>query len=306
MPANKSASDKAGKSRAFLKWAGGKFNLVDAIRQQLPAGPLLVEPFVGAGSVFLNTDYPAYLLNDINADLIHLYQLLQQRPQAYIQDAAGLFNDSANQKSSYLAFREQFNQSQDSYERSLLFLYLNRHGYNGLCRYNSSGKFNVPFGSYKKPYFPEQELWFFAEKAQRARFVCMSYEQLFASLKAPAVVYCDPPYVPLSRTASFTSYAKNSFNLDDQAQLANLAEQAQRDGMTVLISNHDTTLTRKLYENSGLSSLQVGRSISQKGSSRGKVAELFALYQARQDSTVVTINSNTVTNRAVTKIPAIK
>lgn len=294
------------KSRAFLKWAGGKYNLVDAISLQLPESPLLVEPFVGAGSVFLNTDYPSYLLNDINADLINLYQLLQTKPGNFIADAQALFVHSSNEKSSYLSFREEFNQSTDSYQRSLLFLYLNRHGYNGLCRYNGSGKFNVPFGSYKKPYFPEAELWFFAEKAQKAKFVCMNYSELMQNLEAPAVVYCDPPYVPLSRTASFTSYAKNSFDLDDQAQLANLAEGCQTRGISVVISNHDTTLTRKLYEKAKLTSIQVGRSISQNGATRGKVAELFALYKATHQSgtTQLTTSNNNPTKTNTAKIPA--
>lgn len=296
------------KSRAFLKWAGGKFNLVDAISLQLPQAPLLVEPFVGAGSVFLNTDYPAYLLNDINADLINLYQLLQTKPADFIADAQNLFVQSSNEKSSYLSFREEFNQSTDSYLRSLLFLYLNRHGYNGLCRYNGSGKFNVPFGSYKKPYFPEAELWFFAEKAQKAQFVCMDYNELMQQINAPAVVYCDPPYVPLSRTASFTSYAKNSFDLDDQAQLANLAENCQSRGVSVVISNHDTTLTRKLYEKAKLTSIQVGRSISQKGATRGKVAELFALYATANQpgTTQLTTKSNSTIKATTAKIPATK
>jgi len=296
------------KSRAFLKWAGGKYSLVDAISQQLPAAPMLVEPFVGAGSVFLNTDYQDYLLNDINADLINLYQLLQTDAAGFIADARALFVQSSNEKSSYLAFREEFNQCTDSYQRSLLFLYLNRHGYNGLCRYNSSGKFNVPFGSYKKPYFPEAELWFFAEKSQKARFVCMDYNELMQQIKAPAAVYCDPPYVPLSRTASFTSYAKNSFDLNDQAQLANLAEGCQSRGISVVISNHDTTLTRKLYEKAKLTSIQVGRSISQNGATRGKVAELFALYSAVDQpcSTQLTSISNPPTNKSTAAIPATK
>ncbi|MCA1928956.1 Dam family site-specific DNA-(adenine-N6)-methyltransferase [Rheinheimera sp.] len=291
------------KSRAFLKWAGGKYNLVDAISLQLPDAPLLVEPFVGAGSVFLNTDYPAYLLNDINADLINLYQLLQTKPGDFIADARALFVQSSNDKNSYLSFREEFNQSSDSYQRSLLFLYLNRHGYNGLCRYNGSGKFNVPFGSYKKPYFPEAELWFFAEKAQKAKFVCMNYSELMQNLESPAVVYCDPPYVPLSRTASFTSYAKNSFDLDDQAQLANLAENCQSRGISVVISNHDTTLTRKLYEKARLTSIQVGRSISQNGATRGKVAELFALYNATNQPAVTQLTS---TNNSMIKTTTAK
>lgn len=268
------------KQRAFLKWAGGKYNLMEAIVGHLPEADTLVEPFVGAGSVFLNTNYSKYLLNDINADLIHLYQFLQQKPQQLIDDARLLFVDNNNEKSVFLAMRQLFNQTTDPYQRSLLFLFLNRHCYNGLCRYNQSGFFNVPFGKYKKPYFPEAELEAFAEKAKRATFVCMDYQQLFAQLPAEAAVYCDPPYVPLSKTASFTSYAKNSFNLDDQADLANLSEQAQQRGHPVLISNHDTSWTRKIYQGAELHSIQVGRSISQKGSSRGKVAELFALYKA--------------------------
>ncbi|WP_166837056.1 Dam family site-specific DNA-(adenine-N6)-methyltransferase [Rheinheimera pleomorphica] len=270
----------AQKSRAFLKWAGGKYNLVNAIASHLTPASTLVEPFVGAGSVFLNTDYPQYQLNDINADLIALYQLLQRRHQSFIADAKSLFTAQTNQRDAYLSLRQQFNLSTDSYERSVLFLYLNRHGYNGLCRYNLSGKFNVPFGSYKKPYFPEAELHYFAEKAQRARFSCTSYQQVIQQAQADTVIYCDPPYVPLSKTASFTSYASQGFDLDDQAQLANLAEKAQQRGITVVISNHDTTWTRKIYQQAVLHSLQVGRSISQKGATRGKVAELFAVYQA--------------------------
>ena len=268
------------KNRAFLKWAGGKYNLVSAIASHLTPANTLIEPFVGAGSVFLNTDYPQYQLNDINADLIALYQLLQRRHQSFIADAKSLFTAQTNQRDAYLSLRQQFNLSTDSYERSVLFLYLNRHGYNGLCRYNLSGKFNVPFGSYKKPYFPESELHYFAEKAQRAQFSCTSYQQVIQLAQTDTVIYCDPPYVPLSKTASFTSYASQGFDLDDQAQLANLAEKAQQRGITVVISNHDTTWTRKIYQQAVLHSLQVGRSISQKGATRGKVAELFAVYQA--------------------------
>jgi DNA adenine methylase len=274
----------AKKQRAFLKWAGGKFNLVEAISGHLPAADVLVEPFVGAGSVFLNTNYSHYVLNDINADLIHLYKFLQSKPAQLIADARLFFTESHNEKANYIEIRQQFNQTQDPYLRSLQFLYLNRHCYNGLCRYNQSGMFNVPFGSYKKPYFPEAELLAFAEKATRATFVCLDYQQLFAQLPKGAAVYCDPPYVPLSKTASFTSYAKNSFNLDDQADLASLSEQAMLRGHDVLISNHDTSWTRKIYQGAELHSIQVGRSISQKGSTRGKVAELFALYRSAKTS----------------------
>lgn len=269
------------KHRAFLKWAGGKYSLSDVIAKILPKEERLIEPFVGAGSIFLNTNYAHYILNDINQDLINLYKILQTKPDAFIEDAKVLFSEENNQSDTYYQLRAEFNNSDDSYFRSLVFLYMNRHGYNGLCRYNKSGGYNVPFGKYKRPYFPEQELNFFADKAQQATFVCEGYRKTFARAQAGDVIYCDPPYVPLSKTASFTSYAGNGFGLDEQADLANAAEEVSADrSVVVLISNHDTLWTRKIYEHATkIKSINVARTISQKGNSRNKVAELLALYK---------------------------
>jgi DNA adenine methylase len=270
------------KTRAFLKWAGGKYSLVEEITKRLPDAETLVEPFMGAGSVFLNSNFKHYVLNDINADLINLYEELKTSPDEFILDARKLFVELNNDADAYYAYRKQFNECQDIYERAILFLYMNRHGYNGLCRYNLKGIFNVPFGQYKKPYFPEAELYFFAEKSQKATFTCQGYAEVFANLPKDSVVYCDPPYVPLSKTASFTSYAKGGFNFDDQAQLANLAERSAFDkGIPVLISNHDTIITRKIYEQATLDTIQVRRTISAKGGSRNKVDEIMALYKAK-------------------------
>jgi DNA adenine methylase len=272
------------KQRAFLKWAGGKYSLTDVIGKMLPPGERLVEPFVGAGSVFLNADYPRYLLNDINQDLINLYQILQTRSISFITDARALFQPQHNNAEAYYALRQQFNESNDSYYRSLLFLYMNRHGYNGLCRYNKSGGYNVPFGRYKKPYFPEAELHYFAEKAQKAEFVCVNYRTVFEQIKTGDVIYCDPPYVPLSKTASFTSYSTNAFGLDQQADLANAAEEVTANlPVSVLISNHDTIWTRKIYQRAvKIKPLKVARTISQKGLQRNKVKELMALYRGSE------------------------
>ncbi|GAB3534125.1 Dam family site-specific DNA-(adenine-N6)-methyltransferase [Photobacterium alginatilyticum] len=268
------------KHRAFLKWAGGKYSLVEDIERHLPPARKLVEPFVGAGSVFLNTDFEHYLLADINPDLINLYNTLKEKPETYINDVKSFFTPEYNQKSAYLEIREAFNKTDDPYLRSLYFLYMNRHGFNGLCRYNKKGGFNVPFGSYKKPYFPEDEMYFFAEKAKRATFVCEGYQQTFSRARKGCVIYCDPPYAPLSTTANFTSYAGNGFSLDDQAALADVAEKAatERD-IPVLISNHDTTLTRRLYHGAELSVVKVKRTISRNGSGRNKVDELLALFK---------------------------
>lgn len=269
------------KQRAFLKWAGGKYGLVEDIQRHLPPARKLVEPFVGAGSVFLNTDYDHYLLADINPDLINLYNLLKERPEDYISEAKRWFVAENNRKEAYLGIRAEFNKTDDVMYRSLAFLYMNRFGFNGLCRYNKKGGFNVPFGSYKKPYFPEAELEFFAEKAKKATFVCEGYPETFRRARKGSVVYCDPPYAPLSNTANFTSYAGNGFTLDDQAALADIAEKAATErGIPVLISNHDTTLTRRLYHGAELNVVKVKRTISRNGSGRNKVDELLALFRA--------------------------
>ncbi|SKA49079.1 Dam family site-specific DNA-(adenine-N6)-methyltransferase [Enterovibrio nigricans] len=267
------------KHRAFLKWAGGKYSLVEDIRKHLPEGKKLIEPFVGAGSVFLNTDFEHYRLADINPDLINLYNLLKQEPTRYIDDVRKLFTQEYNQKSAYLAIREEFNKTKDPYLRSLYFLYMNRHGFNGLCRYNKKGGFNVPFGSYKKPYFPQAELEFFSEKSKKATFVCEGYQQSFKAARRGSVIYCDPPYAPLSTTANFTTYASGGFSLDDQALLGEYARKAATEkSVPVLVSNHDTPLTRSLYHGAHLNVVRVKRTISRNASGRNKVDELLALF----------------------------
>lgn len=267
------------KNRAFLKWAGGKYPLLDDIKKHLPPGECLIEPFVGAGSVFLNTDFSRYILADINSDLIGLYNIVKTRTDEYVLSARELFTPQHNQAEIYYQLRSEFNQCQDPLRRAVLFLYLNRHGYNGLCRYNLRGEFNVPFGRYKKPYFPEAELYHFAEKAQSAEFRCLSYEECMELADVNSVVYCDPPYAPLSATANFTAYHTNSFSPLEQARLAEMAEMLVSKQIPVLISNHDTPDTREWYKAATHFQVKVRRSISSNGGTRKKVDELLALYR---------------------------
>ncbi|MBJ8677205.1 adenine-specific DNA-methyltransferase [Citrobacter freundii] len=267
------------KNRAFLKWAGGKYPLLDDIKRHLPQGECLIEPFVGAGSVFLNTDFSRYILADINSDLISLYNIVKTRTDEYVQASRELFMPETNQAEVYYRFREEFNASEDPFRRAVLFLYLNRFGYNGLCRYNLRGEFNVPFGRYKKPYFPEAELYHFAEKAQNAEFHCLSYEECMDRADSNSVVYCDPPYAPLSATANFTAYHTNSFSPKEQAHLAEMAEKLVSKQIPVLISNHDTPDTREWYRTAKHFQVKVRRSISSNGGTRKKVNELLALYK---------------------------
>jgi DNA adenine methylase len=268
--------------RSALKWAGGKKKVVHEIASLLPTRgkKRLVEPFVGGGSVFLNLDFDEYLLIDMNKDLINLFNIIKNQPANFIGDAQKFFNGDNNNPEQYYELRSQFNQSTDPYERSLLFLYLNRHGYNGLCRYNKSGGYNVPFGRYKHPYFPTAELEFFSERAQKATFVQGDFETAFVQLKANDVVYCDPPYSPINPTSNFTAYAGNSFTDEDQKRLVACAEGAKGQNIPTLISNHYVDFTRELYMGATKKKLfQVQRSISQKGKGRVKVKEILALYK---------------------------
>ncbi|WP_312952566.1 adenine-specific DNA-methyltransferase [Superficieibacter sp.] len=267
------------KNRAFLKWAGGKYSLLDDIKKHLPEGECLIEPFVGAGSVFLNTDFSHYILADINSDLISLYNTVKTQTEEYVDAARAMFTPENNVAEAYYLLRDEFNRCQDPLRRAVLFLYLNRHGYNGLCRYNLRGEFNVPFGRYKKPYFPQDELYHFAQKAQNATFLCETYEDSMRRAKSGSVVYCDPPYAPLSTTANFTAYHTNSFTLEQQAHLAQLAEDLVNNQIPVLISNHDTVQTREWYKLAAKTRIKVRRSISSNGGTRKKVSELLALYR---------------------------
>ena len=266
------------KVRPFLKWAGGKYELAEVIRGILPPAHRLIEPFVGSGAVFLTTSSERYVLNDINPDLITLFQTLQSRGAHFIADAKSIFRPENNTSKAYYGLRDQFNGSVDAYERSILFLYLNRHGYNGLCRYNRAGGFNVPFGRYKAPRFPEEDLYQFYEKARHARFVCEDYRRTLARARQGNVVYCDPPYVPLSATASFTAYAAGGFDLPKQSTLAEAVRRTARRGVPVLVSNHDTPLTQALYAGAVISVVQVRRNISCNSENRHKARELLAYF----------------------------
>ena len=255
-----------------------KYRLVERIKRKLPEGERLIEPFVGSGAVFLNTDFPRYLLADSNGDLINLYKTLQREGDAFIEYCRKIFVPRNNQEERYYQLRQEFNASRSVRRRAALFLFLNRHGYNGLCRYNARGGFNVPFGRYKRPYFPAKEMRAFHARAQRATFVQGDFQEVMASARPGDVVYCDPPYFPLSTSANFTSYSAGGFSLEHQQQLAQLAEKSARRGVPVLISNHSTDETRLAYAGAAVSKFDVQRYISCNGANRKKVPELLALF----------------------------
>ena len=265
--------------RPFLKWAGNKYRVIERIKKLLPSGSRLIEPFTGSGAVFLNTDYEHYLLSDNNPDLVNLYNILKQEGDKFIRYCKRYFNGNYNNSESYYQLRDRFNHCRNPRQKAALFVYLNRHGYNGLCRYNAKGGYNVPFGRYNRPYFPQKEMLAFHYKAQRAEFIISSFETTMNNTHHGDVIYCDPPYVPLSNSANFTSYSAGGFNLDKQQQLAQLAEQAASRGIPVLISNHNTHFTQQAYQMAThRDTFQVRRYISCNGEKRQNAVEVLALF----------------------------
>lgn len=264
--------------KPFLKWAGGKYKIIDRILSALPQADKLVEPFVGSGAVFLNANYKSYLLADTNLDLIDLYLTVQKSGVNFIDYAIELFSPGNNTEEAFYLLRDEFNQCMDVRRRAALFVYLNRHCFNGLCRYNSKGKFNVPFGRYGKPAFPTEEVKNFHLKSQNAEFVRSDFRTTMQSISPGAVVYCDPPYAPLTLTSNFSDYTQEGFGSKDHQDLAAEASSLRARGIPVIISNHDTDYTREIYSEAVISGFDVQRFISSNAGNRTKAAEILAVF----------------------------
>lgn len=254
-----------------LKWVGSKSRIMPELVKHLPAGRRLVEPFAGSCSVMMNTDYPEYLVADINPDLINMYRQIKEYPQQFIVIATQVFASNLSEES-YYAIRKEFNEhiGLPLLERAVYFLYLNRNGYRGACRYNRKGDFNIPFGHYKKVYFPMDEIKAFAEKAQRATFICADFTETLKMVEAGDVVYSDSPY-----QGTFSDYHTGGFNDDQQNLLAVLlTDIAERH--PVIVSNSDTTLVKSLYCGFHITRINAPRSIGVAAGAGKNAAEIIA------------------------------
>lgn len=267
--------------KTFLKWAGNKSQIKDVILKHIEPNCRFIEPFAGSCAISLNINAQEYLISDINSDLINLYNLVIQDGNHFIDYAKTFFTENNNSKEKYYELRELFNNTTDTTLKSALFIYLNKHTFNGLCRYNKKGGFNSPFGHYKNPYFPENELIAFKNKLHNAIFKCQDFRKTMTEAQKGDVIYCDPPYIALSKTSNFTTYSKDGFNEKDQHDLMEIAEQSRARGVKVIISNHNTQESSNLYKTANiLEKFEVQRNISCIGSQRKKVNELLAIYHA--------------------------
>ncbi|EFI2795955.1 Dam family site-specific DNA-(adenine-N6)-methyltransferase [Escherichia coli] len=265
--------------RSIFKWAGGKFGVLEQIFRYLPEGKRLIEPFVGGGAVFMNAGYQENLLNDVNADLINFYKTLQREAHSLITLAHQFFLDY-NTQEGYLAVRNAFNkQVYDDLYRAAAFLFLNRHCYNGLTRYNQAGEFNVGYGKYKSTHFPLQEMEAFLGAEGRSEFVCGDFAAVIEGAGEGDVIFCDPPYEPLPNTEGFTNYSGHDFKFEEQKRLVSLLTDAHRRGAKVLITNSGAPNIRELYQDSGfrVEPLFARRSVSCKGDTRGVAHDVIAI-----------------------------
>lgn len=271
--------------RPFLKWAGGKRQLLPRILALVPPRVrTYVEPFIGGGALFFALAaarrFERAVLGDVNGELINCYETIRDDVEAVIVRLSRLRNTPAT----YYAIRGQSPERLEPAARAARVIYLNRCGFNGLYRVNSDGVFNVPFGRYARPKICDPERLRAASRALAGvELVRGDFRAVLGRrrLGPDDFVYLDPPYVPISKTASFTGYA-GAFSMDDQERLAKLLHKLAGKGVPALLSNSDCADTRRLYQGLTIESLPARRAINSVASRRGPVAEL--LVQTRASS----------------------
>jgi DNA adenine methylase len=261
-----------------VKWAGGKGRLLSQLRPLLPSGASRmrhVEPFVGGGALFFSRQPKRALLTDINPALVGTYTAIRDDLDRVIAALRGLA--ARHSKESYYEVRERYNRSPriTTAKRAAMFIYLNKTCFNGLHRVNRKGEFNVPVGSYKKPRILNEDALRAASDALRgAQLRCASFEALLENAKPGDFVYFDPPYEPMSETASFTSYARDGFSREDQTRLRDVYKALDRRGCKLMLSNSDVSFIRELYQDFQIDTVAAPRAINCDASKRGKVREV--------------------------------
>lgn len=290
--------------RPFLKWAGGKSQLLQEIAAYYPFQDKqftkYAEPFVGGGAVLFDVlnrfSLEAVYISDVNQDLINTYQVVRDHVDALVKllnrfQVEFLPETNERRKKYYLRMRAQFNDlkmadadiNAKQVERAALFLFLNRTCFNGLYRVNKKGAYNVPMGSYKHPLICDEEnLRAVSQKLQNVQMVHGSYQMSRDFIDAHTFAYFDPPYRPLTATASFTSYTAESFNDDDQIALAKFVGEMAAKDAKILVSNSDPknanetdTFFDDLYASYKIRRVAANRMINRNASSRGKISELL-------------------------------
>jgi DNA adenine methylase len=272
----------------FLKWAGGKGQLLCELLSHLPQRfNNYHEPFLGGGALFFGLARSGLLdgrtayLSDTNPELIATYRAIQSDVTAVISALRSHRHD----RDEYYRVRAQDWRALPASEAAARMIFLNRTGFNGLYRVNNKGRFNVPFGRYKNPTVCDEENLLAASRALRGvKLALESFEHVVSRARRGDLVYFDPPYVPISRTASFVSYAPGGFSVEDQERLARTFEELKRRGVNVMLSNSSAPWVRERYRNHYLTEVMARRNVNSKGDRRGPVKELLVTsYRVQEE-----------------------
>jgi DNA adenine methylase len=270
---------KEERPRPFVKWAGGKRQLLEQLRPRFPAKfGRYFEPFAGGAAVFFALGRTDAVLADLNAELMNVYGAVRDDVEGVISELRKYRHGAVH----YYRAREADPRGMTAAQRAARTIYLNRTGYNGLYRVNRSGKFNVPMGRYTNPTLCDAEN--LRSCARALAGVEVRVEDFAASASRARegdFVYFDPPYVPVSETAAFTSYVPGGFGADEQKRLAALFARLAARGIHVVLSNSDTLAVRKLYAGFRIDKVLAPRFINSRGSARGSVGEVVVTSDPR-------------------------
>lgn len=269
------ARRREGLARPFMKWVGGKTRLLEQYADLFPRSfARYHEPFVGGGAVFFALGPSEATLCDTNAELVNVYRVVRDRVSSLIKNLQRHRYDKAH----YYAVRAIDPATLDPVERAARTIFLNRCGFNGLYRLNKSGKFNVPFGRYSNPTIcDEPNLRACARALGGVELVHSTYETVVDAAEEGDFVYFDPPYHPLSKTASFTEYVAGGFSDEDQVRLSILYKALTLKGVKAMLSNSSTPLIHTLYKDFDVRIVQAPRAVNSNPARRGKVPEVVVL-----------------------------
>lgn len=272
-------------AQPFLKWAGGKGQLLSQLKEFFPTRvERYLEPFVGGGAVFfhLKHRFPALraFLRDNNSELINAYVAVRAFPHQLMRRLdAHLARYLADRKTYFYQVRSQHQMGTEQIvDRAARMIFLNKTCFNGLWRVNARGEFNVPIGSHRNPTFYEHgNILAVSAALAEADLRLQDFRATMKEAGRGDFVYIDPPYVPVSRTASFTSYTKEDFGPEQQRELASLFAAAARRGARLMLSNSDTSIVRELYRGFAIHTVRARRAINRDGAKRGEINEVVVI-----------------------------
>ena len=270
------------KAKPFVKWVGGKRQLIAQFREKhflLPSQfnqttNTYYEPFVGGGAVFFEVLPERAVLSDMNAELVITYNAIKNDVEKLMLS----LKEHIHSKDYFLELRAKDIRKLKDIEAASRFIYLNRTGFNGLYRVNKSGQFNVPFGSYKNPVIcDENNLRAVSKVLKNVSILHQDYKHVLKTAQPGDFIYFDPPYFPVSKTASFTSYTAGSFLEKEQIELRDAFVELHKRGCFVMLSNSDTPFINELYADISdvtIHKVSAGRAINSNASGRGKITEV--------------------------------